>query len=289
MDLHGSPTSWTRRAALLLAAALVAVAAGCGDSKDDAADASAAQACTPTATIPTLKDGVLQVVGPEYPPLFTYEGGKAGGVDGDILTAIAKRTCLDLDVKIQPAAGVIPSVQSGRADLAAGGWYISPERAKIIAQTAPDYADPPVLVSKDGAADIAAFDGKKIGTTEGYLWVDDLKKLAGDKAKLYQSPDAVFADVRNGRLDVGLMAVNEASYRLAQTPDSGLKMAVMTPTDAIAASQRPSVTNFPHTKDNAEMTKALNAEIAHLRDSGALEKILVKYGIDGQAAYPTGG
>jgi polar amino acid transport system substrate-binding protein len=279
----------SRTAAALLAIALVAVVAGCGDSGEQADQASGAQACTPNVTIPTLKKGVLQVVGPEYPPLFTYEGGKPGGVDGDILTAIAKNACLDLDVTVQPAAGVIPSVQSGRADVAAGGWYISPERAKIIAQTEPDYADPPVLVSKGGETDIAAFEGKKIGTTEGYLWVDDLKQLAGDKAKLYQSPDAVFADVRNGRLDAGLMAVNEASYRLEQTPGSGLKMAIMAPTDAIGASKRPSVTNFPHTKENAGMTTALNAEIARLRENGELEKILVKYGIDGQAAYPDGG
>ncbi len=284
-------STFLRRATSALAAAVVAMAAGCGSDDADQSAASgsgggASADCKPKVEIPTSEQGVLKVVGPTYPPLFTYENGRPGGVDGEQLQKIAEDGCLELQVTIQPAAGVIESVQSGRADVAAGGWYISPERAKVVGQTAPNYSDPPMLVSKTGSARIEDFQGKRIGTTQGYLWEADFKKFAGDNGKLYQSPDAVFADLVAGRLDAALMAVNEAGYRLKQKPGTGLKGAIMAPSDAIAASKRPSVTNFPHTKDEPALTEALNKEIESMRSSGVTAKILQKYGLDPAAATP---
>ncbi|MBX5469401.1 MAG: amino acid ABC transporter substrate-binding protein [Thermoleophilaceae bacterium] len=286
-------TRIARRALPVLCVGLAGLLAACGGSSGDNGGGQAAanapgDNCTPKYELPTIKKGTLTVVGPMYPPLFTYKNGEVGGVDGDELKQIAKDACLKLEVHIQPAAGVIASVQSGRADIAAGGWYISPERAKIVGQTEPNYADPPELVSRSGANDIEAFRGKKIGTTQGYLWEADFKKFAGSNGKLYQSPDAVFADLQAGRIEAGLMAVNEAGYRLRQHPNSGLKGAVMKPTKIIAASVRPSVTNFPHTKGKPELTKALNQAIESMRRSGQLEQILKKYGLDPKAAYPKG-
>lgn len=278
-----------RHVSSVLAAVVLAVAAGCGsdDEESSAAAGGSASDCTPKVEVPTMEPGVLKVVGPTYPPLFTYENGEIGGVDGKQLELIAKDACLDLDVKIQPAAGVIESVQSGRADVAAGGWYISPDRAKVVGQTEPNYSDPPMLVSKSGSARIEDFKGKRIGTTQGYLWEADFKKFAGGDGKLYQSPDAVFSDLVAGRLDAALMAVNEAGYRLKQKPATGLKGAIMEPSDAIAASKRPSVTNFPHTKDKPELTNALNQLISEMRESGQTAKILEEQGLDPAAANPS--
>lgn len=282
-------SKFLRRTTALLSAVLVATAAGCGGSDEESAGerASAAE-CRPKVSMPTLEEGVLKVVGPIYPPLFTYENGEMGGVDGEQLKQIAEDACLELDVQIQPAAGVIASVQAGRADVAAGGWYISPERAKIVGQSAPNYADPPMLVSKSGSASIEDFKGRPIGTTQGYLWEDDFKAFAGDDGKLYQSPDAVFADLRAGRIEAALMAVNEAGYRLKQTPGTGLKGAIMEPSPVIAASERPSVTNFPHTKGKPELTEAINQEIESMRESGQTAKILEQYGLDPEADKPPG-
>lgn len=185
-----------------------------------------------------------------------------------------------------PAAGVIESVKSDRADVAAGGWYITPQRAKIVGQINPAYSDPPVLVAENPVSNIETLNGQTIGTTSGYLWVQDLKKFAGDNAKLYDSPDAVFADLVNGRIDVGLTAVNEAGSRLGKAPDSGLTSRILEPTPAIAASERPPVTNFPYTKGNAQLGSALNQEISTLRKTGQLAKILAAEGIDKSAANP---
>ena len=264
-----------------LAALLLTAACGGGASSDEVS-----ANCNPQFKFPTHEEGELNVAAPEYPPLFSYEGEEVSGVDGEILKDFAKDACLELEIHMLPAAGVIESVKSGRADIAAGGWYITPERGKIVGQTNPAYSDPPVLVAENPVSDIETLKGQTIGTTSGYLWVQDLQKFAGDNAKLYESPDAVFADLVNGRIDVGLMAVNEAGYRLGKAPDSGLTSKILEPTPAIAASQRPPVTNFPYTKGNAQLGSAINQEIATLRKSGELAKILAAEGIDKSAANP---
>ena len=284
-------TKYAPRLIVVLVIALLAFVAGCGDDDEESvADTAnaAAEECQPTLDLPTMEKGVLKIVGPTYPPLFTYENGELGGVDGEQYKEIAKAACLEIEVKIQPAAGVIPSIESGRADIAGGGWYISPERAKIIGQSEPNYSDPPMLVSKSGSSRIEDFEGVAIGTTQGYLWEEDFKKWAGDDGKLYQSPDAVFADLKAGRIDAALMAVNEAGYRLKQSPDTGLKAAIMEPSPVIAASERPSVTNIPHTKDKPALTAALNKAIAEMRESGRTAEILEQYGLDPEAADPSG-
>jgi len=272
-------------AAVLLALAVAALAACGGDdaATDNASAAGGGGECQPQVELTTLAAGKLKVVAAQYPPLFTYEDGELGGVDGELLKLIAERACLNIEVELQSFAGVIESVAAGRADVAAGGWYITPDREDVVDQSAPVYSDPPVIVAKEEISNLEDVKGG-IGTTQGYLWVEDLQKYAGDRAKLYQSPDAVFADVANGRVDAGLMAVAEASHRLEQNPDAGLTATLMEPLEAIDASVRPSVTNFPHRKNVEGVTEALNAEIERLRSSGDLARILEEHGIDGKAA-----
>lgn len=246
----------------------------------------AASDCTPAFNFPTIKKGVLSIVGPDYPPLFTYENGVLGGVDGEFYTKFAADACLTTDVTILPAAGVIEAIKNGQADVAGGGWYPTAERAKMIGQTEAAYSDPSVFVGTKPSANLEDYKGKTIGTTQGYLWVDDLQKWAGENAKLYQSPDAVFADLLNGRIDVALMAVNEAAYRLKGKESSGLSYVVVKPNEAIEAFMNPSVTNFPFTKSNQKLGDALNKELVDLRGNGALADMLTKYGIDASAAKP---
>lgn len=276
-----------RRAAAVAVVALTFALAACGGDDGgetpDAAAAGGTTECQPQIELPTLEEGTLKVVAAQYPPLFTYENGEVGGVDGELLKLIAERACLEIAVDLQSFAGVIESVSAGRADVAAGGWYITPDREDVVDQSAPVYSDPPVIVAKGEIASLDDVDGD-IGTTQGYLWVEDLKEYAGDRTKLYQSPDAVFADVVNGRIDAGLMAVAEASHRIEQKPDAGLEATLMEPIEAIDASVRPSVTNFPHRKGVEGVTEAINAEIERLRSSGELARILEAHGIDGKAA-----
>lgn len=273
-----------RRSAFFAALAAVALTATACSSVSDAA--SPPSDCTPTKEFSTKESGTLSIVGPDYPPLFQYDGTAMSGVDGDVLQGFAEENCLGVAVTVLPAAGVIEAVKGGQADVAAGGWYPTEERAQVVNQSEPAYGDPTVLVAKDASSSLDDYEGKLIGTTQGYLWVEDLQKWGGDNVKLYQSPDAVFQDLTSGRIDVALMAVNEAAYRLKQSPDSGLDYKVIEPTPAIEATMNPSVTNFPATKGNDELTAAINDYLTKIRENGELADILEKHGIDPAAAKP---
>ncbi|MCA4134809.1 ABC transporter substrate-binding protein [Arthrobacter sp. M4] len=274
------PTVRTVAVSVVLSAA-AALLSACGSGASGAAGN-----CTPESQFKTMRDKTLTIVGPDYPPLFMYQSN-LDGVDGKIIESFASANCLTTDVRVLPAAGVIESVKGGQADLGAGGWYPTAERAKVVNLTDPIYGDPVVLVGKNPSTKIEDYAGKKIGTTQGYNWVDDLVKFAGDNAKLYQSPDAVYQDLVSGRIDVALMAVNEAAYRLKSGSELSYVKAV--PTPIIKATQNAAVTSFPTTKGNDELTAALNNHISKLRDSGKLAEILKEFNIDASAATPAKG
>jgi polar amino acid transport system substrate-binding protein len=264
--------------------AATAVLAGCSSTgtSEIAAD------CKPESTFTTNSKGTLAIIGPDYPPLFTYDNTSMSGVDGKILSGFAKANCLNTAVRVLPAAGVIEAIKGGQGDIAAGGWYPTEERAQIVDQSKPAYADPAVLVGKNPSPNIETYQDKPIGTTQGYLWTADLQKWAGDNAKLYASPDAVFQDLLAGRIEVALMAVNEAAYRLSNAPaDSGLSYVKVTPTPAIPPLMGPAVTNFPSTKGNTELTAAINAYLDKIRADGELGKILQEFNINAEFANPS--
>lgn len=269
------PTAASTALAAVLLSACAGIPAG-----------TVSESCKPAAEFTTVTDGALSIVGPDYPPLFTYEGQELGGVDGEILKGFAAANCLTPDTKVLPAASVIETLKAGQADIAAGGWYPTDGRAKVISQSVPAYGDPAVLVAKNPSGNLEDYEDKKVGTTQGYLWVDDLVKWGGDNVKLYQSPDAVFEDLANGRIDVAVMAVNEAAFRMSKTSDSELSYKNFEETQLVEATQHPSVTNLPHSKDNPELTTALNAYLEKIRQDGSLATILEKHGIDPEQANP---
>jgi polar amino acid transport system substrate-binding protein len=248
--------------------------------------AAVADDCTPQWEFSTVQDGKLTIFGPDYPPLFMASGSTMEGVDGEILTGFAEAACLETAITVVPAASVIEGVRGGQADVAAGGWYPTAERAEVVGQTEPAYADPAVVVGIDPSGDLNDYEGRTVGTTQGYLWVDDMVAWGGDNVRLYDSPDAVFQDLLNGRIEAALMAVNEAGYRLAENPGTELTYEVTEPVDFVEATRNPAVTNLPFTKANTELGDALNAYLEQIRESGELAEILESYGIDGGSANP---
>lgn len=259
-------------ASAVVAVTLAAALSGCGGGSEAAGSKTAAD-CKPASQFNTMKKGTLTVAVYEAPPYVTFKGNELGGVDGDILMGFAKKECLDIATVSAAAAAVIPTVQGGRADIATGGWWRSAARAEILALTDPIYTDQMVLISKDGLTKASDLKGKKVGTVNGNVWVDDAKNYLGGDLQLYKAPVDLFQDLKSGRLDVGIDGFGEAHNN-----SNGLKVEVMEPDSAIKASLEPPQTCLPVTKDNAGLLAALNAYVDGLRKDGSLEKIVVNNG-----------
>jgi polar amino acid transport system substrate-binding protein len=266
-----------RKTAGFAALAVAATAlTGCGGTASSAPNAD----CKPAHTFPTVAQGKLSVVLYDLPPFSKLEGSKVTGVDGDIVNAIAGMECLTVSAKSVATAANIPTVQAGRADLSIAAWYRTASRAEIVNLTEPIYTDQMAIISRDGLDDAEQLKGKAVGTVDGYLWVDDMKKLLGDSLKVYPTTLNMNQDLAAGRIDIGI-----DSYGSAQFNKKGdFKVTVIKPHDAIAASKEAAQIGIPVPKQNTELLAALNADLKTLREHGKLEEILKANGLDASAA-----
>lgn len=262
-------------------AALFLTACGSeGDSK--AVGGDVAKDCTPAHTFKTVTDGVLTVVPYEFMPYAAVDKAtnELKGVDGEVITEIAKRECLKLKVVQLPAASALESVATGQADLVMGGWYKSPEREKEFGQTDAVYYDFSALISKkaDDFSSIDDIEGKKLALVQGQSWVKDVQKMFGNKnVGVYQTPDAAVAEIGNGRRDAAFVGAAEGSVILSKK--EGLVLNRIEPDDRLFASQETYAINYPHAKTATDLGEALSANIVELREDGSIQKFLEKYNL----------
>ena len=244
-----------------------------------------AQECTPAHTFPTVEAGKLTVAIYEYPPFSTVTAdGQIGGVDSDIVKAIAKADCLEIvPVSVDPAA-TIQYVVSGKADVAVGDWYRTEERARVMGLSWPTYLDQMGIYSKDGLSKIEDLLGKKVGTVSGFLWVTDLQALLGSDLQLYPNPVALAQDLAAGRVEVGVDSFGTGVFAQAKGGYEGIQIKVAEPDDRVQASIQAAQAAIIYSLDNPEFGAALDAGIQAMHASGELAEILKANGLDPSGA-----
>lgn len=281
---HGLGRSLPIGFATLVVAAGIAACGG-SDEKGGDTQAAVAESCTPKHQFETVEPGVLTVSSYSYPPSTIVDGDHLGGLEGDLLAKVAANECLELKLLSQAGAGVIPAVQSGRADLAAGGWYRTEERTKLVNLSDPLFADQIVLVSRGGEiATVEDMVGKRIGSTEGNLFNEDVEALLGDDFKTYQTTLDAYQDLGNGRLDAVMDGGSGAIESIKKLPDAGFEAVAPPPDERVEATEHPGQINWPSTKGNDALTEALNGNIEELREQGEIERLLDQYGFPPEAA-----
>ena len=244
--------------------------------------------CVPAhAGLVTVDAGFLTVAAYEYPPFASIDGEMITGAEGEILNAIAALECLD--VKVQPGSGaaMIPAIESGRADTTMGSWYRTAEREKIVLLSDPVIIDQLTLISVDGVDTIEGLVGKKVGSTLGFLWNEDLEKVVGGDLSLYETTQSMYADLARGRIDVIVDTFPSAQAALALTPVEGAASVVPAPDERVLSTTKPGQTNFPVNLDNPDLITAINENLKTLRADGTLESIAVEWGFSPTAVAET--
>lgn len=253
-------------------------ACGIGTS---ATSSTVAADCKPAHDVGTVRKGQLTVASFDILPYDKVEGRNLTGIDGDILNEVAKLECLQLNTVSSTAAASIPMVQSGRADLTAGDWYRTEARSKVVTLSAPVYADQMGIISSDGISTVQGLQGKRVGTVDGYLWVDALRGYLGDGLKTYANTTNLYGDLKAGRIDVVIDSVAAGNYN---APD--FKVEAAQPDSAVPVTEQPGQSNFPMDPHNDALAKAVDEDIATLRENGRLAEILQAHGMDASAADP---
>lgn len=143
-----------------------------------------------------------------FAPYEYYEEGKIVGVDIDIANEIAKELGKELVIRDVSFDFVINEVKSGKADFAAAGISITPERAKEVDFTIEYTVSNQVVVVKKGS-NIKNFDdikNKKIavqlGTVADLYASENYKDATIVSHKKYLS---AVEDVKTGKADLIIM------------------------------------------------------------------------------------
>ena len=256
-----------------LALAMVMTACSSGESNE--------QSTAGESTVTTIEPGVLTVGVPTFPPFIGLDGDTITGPDGDIINELAELNGLTVKAVPYGFSALIPAVQQGRVDLALGSIFRTEVRAEAVDFTDPLYIEPGAIISKDGISNVDDLVGKRVGTVQGYNWVDDVNKVLGGDLKQYPSSSELQQDLEQGRLDAAIDSNGTALYLYK---DTDFQVNVIEPSEKIAASTNPGQTAIILKKGNTELADALNESIATLHDNGFIADALEKAELDPTAA-----
>jgi polar amino acid transport system substrate-binding protein len=246
----------------------------------DGTVSSVPDGCKPAHKVDTVKEGVLTVAAVDIAPVSMPKDGAFDGVEADLLEKFAKQNCLALKVDTVSFAAAIPAVQSGRADVATGGFYRTAERSKVVGLSEPLYVDELAAVSADGIANVDDMKGLKVGTVDGYLWVPDAKKAFGSDLTVYPSDVEMKADLEAGRIAVGLDSLGAAQALFGDD----FEVVPLAQDDRVGATSEPAQIGFPVTLHNDSLLSALNDAISGWQQDDSIVKALESAGMPASLA-----
>lgn len=257
-------------ALLILVLALGAAACG-GDDDGDAADTASTPAAA--ADLGLITPGELSVASdiPFAPFEYTEPGSsEVIGFDVDLMNAIADTLGIEKVTFVkQPFTSIILSVQQGRFDMSASGFFITPERAKQV-----DFGDPylsanqSVLVQSDSdITGLDALEGKTIGVQRGTTGADLAATVPGATVKRYDLSDDAYNALAQGRVDAVVNDLPASAYAATQKPQ--LKVV-----EEVTTNDRYALV-FP--KDNPALRDAFNAGLAEIKANGTYDEVYMKW------------
>jgi polar amino acid transport system substrate-binding protein len=271
-----------RTSAAVLAAVLVAVVSGCGDSEEEG---GASQAATPDAgqQAPTTlaQEGRLTMCADLSFPPMTYqdESSQPTGFDVSAAQAVADLWGTELEVMNMPFDGVLPALSSGRCDVAWTGINVTEERLKTF-DAIPYLETGLVLLAKSGNPEAIdspeALANKTAVTQSGTIYEESLRELAeklGSDAPTIQTYPKMTDAIQQlvvGRADAVFTQDTEAAYRDTQQPGQFEVAYTFPEKDRFGVYFK---------KDSTEMRTALTAALETLSEDGTLAGIAEEHGL----------
>jgi len=263
------------------ALAAVVLAAGLGLTACGGSSTASSSNCTPKHQgIQTVAAGKLTIGVIDIPPFSSYNSGKPTGIDIAIANKIAKDECLEPVYQQATYADAVQSISGGNIDLALGTIDATEKRLKAVDFSASTYLDGMGIASKTGATTVTDLEKmKKVGTIDGYLWVEDLRKILGDKLVTYPSSVELKADFDAGRLDADVDAYGVQVLQFKDAAGVTVALSNEKPDPRVGAITQAPEAAFPMTKGNTSLKEALDAGIQAQREDGTIAKLLKDAGL----------
>lgn len=263
--------NWGKKLLLVAAAAVMAVGiAGCGGDK--AAESK-----------PAADNGKLLIaINSTFPPFESVKEGTSDytGIDIDIAQYVAKKMGKTAEFTDMKFASLVPTLQSGRADMILSAISPTKERMEVVDFSIPYYFPMKAIICQKGAGydSLDKLKGMSAGASMGTTYANDLRQAGGIDVVEMDSTPLVVQDIKNGRLAAGLFDSAQAGVFIQQNPDLEMHIlnlpVVMEDTFAVA---------LP--KGSKDVEK-VNEILKEMKQNGEMHKIFVKYlGEDATAQY----
>jgi len=203
-----------------------------------------------------------------------------------VAKGVAEILGAELEFVCQKWDGMIPALLANKFDLVIASMSITNSRLEKMDFSAPYRISVGRLVGKkaanlslfndDGTPIAGNFDGLKIGlgrATTYASWFED--KLPGANVVFYDSSEAMYLDLTNGRTDM-IMTNPMKAYLTFLSKDNGAGFEFVSPQiDEIEYFG--TGVGIGMRKDNDDLRERLNAAVLELTKNGSLEKYALKY------------
>ena len=205
-----------------------------------------------------------------FPPMEFVKDGQRTGFDIDLVEALGKEMgrkieWIDIDFK-----GLIPALQSGRADMAMSAIYITDERRKVVDFSDPYYAGGLVVLTKKAGPvkTLKDLDGKKVSVQVGTKSVQFLKDNYPKAERLeVEKNQEMFNLAQIGRADAAVTGKPAAKLYAQSHPDMAVLAEQITTEEYGIAIPK----NQPAT------TQAINTALKAIKANGTYDKLVAKW------------
>ena len=204
-----------------------------------------------------------------FAPYEYYENGKIVGVDIDIANEIANYIGKELVVKDIAFDSIINELNSGKADFAAAGMSITPERLQEV-DFSIEYitSNQVVIVRKDSNITMNEIDGKKIAVQLGNV-ADSYATKNYKNSKIVRQKKylTMVEDLKASKVDLIIMD-NLPAQEIVKVND-GLKLLpgyLFSDSYGIAVK-----------KGNTDLLNSINTVLEKLQNEGKIEEYIINH------------
>jgi polar amino acid transport system substrate-binding protein len=266
----------TRRASGTLAAALaLALLSGACAEEQPAGGGGGTSPSPAGPEFTTLQEGIMSVGSClDYPPFESVEAGDEVGFDVDLAEEIAGRLGLEVEWVRADFDTIFTAVAGGQFDMVAAASTITEERQQTVDFSDPYYNSRQALVVAEGSdiaseADIG--EGHIIGVqrgTTGKAYAEDNLVPQGAETKTFANAPDAFRDLEAGNIDAVVNDEPASAEIIGEFPGQILIAAAIDTDEKYG---------FAFSKDNPELTEAVNGALAEIVADGTYTEIFERY------------
>lgn len=220
---------------------------------------------------------LVMATSPDYPPYEFFETadgeGEPIGFDIDIARYITEQLGYELEISGMDFNGIIPALQSERADFAMAGMTPTEERKQNVDFSDIYYEAKNTIVTKKGAGfdSFEALKGKSVGVQLGATQQEAAQKASEEVGGFTVEPrnkiSELIQEVKAGRIDAAVVEDTVAKGYVQNNPD----LEFTTVENAEAAG---SAIAFPK---GSELTAEFNQVLEEMKANGEMDKLITKW------------